>query len=380
MKQFIAIATMVGMIVGAGVLGIPYVLSQSGIIPGILLILGVGVALLFVNLYYGEVVLRTKGNHQLPGYAGKYLGKWGKRALFIILSLGMYGGLTAYLLGEGMVLSSMFGGDPRLWSFAFFIITGLLIFHGLRTVGKAELALTATLTTILIIVSLGLIPKIHLDNYVSSSPSLFAAYGVILFALSGLTSIPLLKEELGRERKKLRSVIIWGSILPVILYILFAGVVVGVVGAEQFSLFSPDERIASVALQLIVDGPIGLLLNVFAVLAMGTSYLASGIVMKELYAYDVKLGHHLGFFLTLGIPFLVFLIDGFVRDIANFVSVLGWTGSVAGGLMGISLVLMFHKAKKKGKRKPEYSLPEIKAVSIILVLIFVLGILYQLLP
>ena len=31
-----------------------------------------------LNLYVGEITLRTKGNHQLPGYAKRYLGKTGR--------------------------------------------------------------------------------------------------------------------------------------------------------------------------------------------------------------------------------------------------------------------------------------------------------------
>ncbi len=69
-----AIATLIGTIIGAGVLGLPYVISQAGFNLGLILILIIGLAVLYMNLFYGEVVLRTKTAHQLAGYAEKYLG------------------------------------------------------------------------------------------------------------------------------------------------------------------------------------------------------------------------------------------------------------------------------------------------------------------
>ena len=82
-----AIAMLCGTVIGAGVLGIPYVIAQAGFLVGLLSILVLGLAVLFLNLFIGEIVLRTPGNHQLPGYAEKYLGKWGKRVFMFSMFL-----------------------------------------------------------------------------------------------------------------------------------------------------------------------------------------------------------------------------------------------------------------------------------------------------
>ena len=107
-----AIATMVGTIIGAGVLGLPYVVSQAGFLTGMITILGVGLVVLLLYLYLGETVLRTKGFHQLTGYAEKYLGKWGKGLMTFAMVFGTYGALIAYLIGEGEALAAIFGGEP----------------------------------------------------------------------------------------------------------------------------------------------------------------------------------------------------------------------------------------------------------------------------
>ncbi len=80
-KSLVAASTLVGTIVGAGILGIPYVISKAGLWYGFLIILFLGLAFLLLNLFGGEVVLRTKKQFQLTGYAGKYLGPTGKRLM-----------------------------------------------------------------------------------------------------------------------------------------------------------------------------------------------------------------------------------------------------------------------------------------------------------
>src|SRR3989338_4344759 len=89
-KLLIAITTLMGTIIGAGMLGIPYVVAKAGLLYGLLLIIILGLAFLFINLFVGEIVLRTKDQHQLAGYAEKYLGPIGKKIVGISLFISLY--------------------------------------------------------------------------------------------------------------------------------------------------------------------------------------------------------------------------------------------------------------------------------------------------
>ena len=63
MKEFLrATAVLVGTTIGAGMFGIPYVVSKIGFLPGLAYILVLGALTLFLNLIYGEVILRTPGD------------------------------------------------------------------------------------------------------------------------------------------------------------------------------------------------------------------------------------------------------------------------------------------------------------------------------
>src|SRR3989338_1013251 len=123
-RQLIATMMLVGTIVGAGILALPYVLAKAGFLYGLVLIVLLGGALLMLNLFMGEVVLRTKEQHQLTGYAEKYLGPWGKRVMAVSLLFLGYGALTAYLIGEGETIYHLIGwGSPLLYSILFFLAT-----------------------------------------------------------------------------------------------------------------------------------------------------------------------------------------------------------------------------------------------------------------
>ena len=103
--------TFTGGIVGAGILGLPYVFSKSGFGVGVFWMVLLGAILLYTNLCIGEVTLRTRKIHQLPGYAERYLGKKGKNFMLFAVAFGIYAALIAYLIGEGQSLSMLFTGS-----------------------------------------------------------------------------------------------------------------------------------------------------------------------------------------------------------------------------------------------------------------------------
>ena len=78
MQLLTATSSIAGTCIGAGFLGIPYVAAKSGFLIASAYLIIFSVIILLINLYLGEIILRTKGNHQLTGYAQKYLGKKGK--------------------------------------------------------------------------------------------------------------------------------------------------------------------------------------------------------------------------------------------------------------------------------------------------------------
>ena len=373
-KLLVAITTLVGTIVGAGILGIPYVLAKAGFFYGSLIILIIGVAFLFLNLFAGEVVLRTKEQHQLTGYAEKYLGTNGKRFMALGMLINIYGALPAYLIGEGTTLHAIFKfGSPLLYTLIFFAIAFLIIYRGIKATGKTELFLIFLLFLVVIFICLFSFQEISFSNLSIFNPAFFfLPYGVIIFAFMASPAIPELQEILGKEKKKMKKTIIIGSLIPIFLYLIFAFIIVGVVGVNQFDQLEPNQRIATVALQIYSQPLLGLFANILAVLAMFTSFLTLGVALVEMYHYDYKLSRQTSLLLTFSLPLAIVLFD-----LTTFITVLGVTGAIAGGLDGILVILMYWKAKILGNRKPEYNLGKLQIFGTLLIILFLFGMFFQ---
>ena len=159
-----AIATLIGTMIGAGVLGIPYVVAKSGFLIGLLHIIIVGLVILLVNLFLGEIVLRTKGDHQLTGYGEKYLGKFGKIMMTLIMVFGLYGVLVAYLIGGSESLAAIFGGNVFYYFIGYFIVMSALIFIGLSAVKKSELYMSGVILFIVLTISVIGFTKLDVSN------------------------------------------------------------------------------------------------------------------------------------------------------------------------------------------------------------------------
>ncbi len=374
-KIWMASTTLVGTIVGAGILGIPYVVAKAGFIIGFLFIVLLGLAFLYLNLFTGEIVLRTKEQHQLTGYAEKYLGRWGKRVMTFIMLFSIYGALTAYLIGEGESLRAIFKlGSPLFYTLLFFIIGFFIVWRGVKATGKVELFLILLL--FVVVASISIFSYRQLDFSRLSTFNwgyVFLPYGVILFSLLGSPAIPEMQEVLGEDKKLLKRAIIIGSLIPILLYIVFTAVIMGLVGIEQFELLQPNERIATIALSMYANPLMGVFANLLAILSMFTSFLTLSIALTEVYEYDYKISRAVSLLLTFSLPLVIA-----VFNLATFLRVLDITGAVAGGLNGVLIILLYWEAKKYGDRTPEYALGKHFILGAALMLLFILGILYQL--
>ncbi|MBU2634046.1 MAG: hypothetical protein KJ674_02270 [Nanoarchaeota archaeon] len=365
-----AIATLIGTIIGAGILGIPYVISKSGFLIGLVHIVIIGLIILAVNLFIGEVVLRTKGNHQLTGYAAKYFGKYGKIIMTVLMVFGINGVLIAYLIGGSESLSAIFGGNIFYYFIGYFLFMSILIFIGLKAIRKTELIMSGLILFIVLIISLIGFTKFDIVNIQMVNLSyVFYPYGIVLLAfLGGMAAIPEMKEELVNNKKELKKAIMIGVLVPLIVYILFSFVVLGVTGINTY-------EIATLGLSNVFGWQVALFGNLFALFAVSTGFLVLGLALKEMYNYDFKLNKNVSWFLACIPPFL-FLV--FFWNLASFKNVLNVTGALFGGLESIFIILIYYKAKKMGDRNPEYSMSISPVIGGLMILMFIVGIVFGL--
>jgi len=371
-KYFSAISILTGTIIGAGMFGIPYVVSRVGFSIGILYLVLLGIVVTLVTLAFGEIVARTKKRFQMTGYAKKYLGSWGQGLMSFSLIFGTYGALLAYTIAIGnflnIIFSPIFGGTSFIYSIIFYILGSLAILFGLGIVEKIENAMVLLLLFIVGLIALIGFREIDVNNLIGFSfglGSLFLPYGVILFSYTGASIVPEMADLLIENKKKLKSAIIISMLISFVVYALFALVVFGISGGD-----TSEEAITG--LEDFLGHRIIILGAILGILTIATSFFSLGLVLKHIFKNDYSINNFFSWILACIIPLIIFILG-----IRSFVMVIDLVGIVSGGLQGILILMMFQRVKKKSEVKPVYSLKLPKFLIYILYLIFGGGIVYE---
>lgn len=366
-KLFAAVSTMTGMIIGAGYLAIPGVVSRSGFLIGFIQMMLIGFALLIIKLYLGEILLRTPKTHQLPGLAKLYLGKWGGRIMFFSMLFGVYSASIAYLIGEGESFSMLFFGEINnsvvlIFGVSFWLILSIFVYHGLRALKKGE-----SIGLILVLITLFLISVLYLGKIKTGNlsythfSSAFIPVGVIMFAFLGFSAIPEALRELKRNEKLMKKAILLGAGIPIVLYVLFTLIVVGFSGKA-----TPEIATFALGKPFILLG----MLTIF------TAYFALTMAMRDVYRFDLGYSKLKAWLLASLAPLILFLIF-WKFNLAGFSQIIGFTGAILGVLIGVMVLLMVKRARKFGKRKPEYVVKLPAWVIWVLIVFLVAGLVFQ---
>ncbi len=364
-KTFVAISALIGTIIGAGFLGIPFVVMQSGFKIGLVHLVFIASIVALTTLYLGEIALRTKTNHHLPGYAEKYLGKTGKKLMFFAVAFGIYSAILAYLIAEGESLSYILLGNldySLQMSLLFWIALSLVSYFGIKSLRKGELIGMALVFVLVFSICVYLSNKINIANlsYISLNNFLLP-FGVILFAFLGFTAIPEIKMLLGEDKKPLKKVIIFSYFTALLIYICFTFFVLGYVGQDT-------PQLATMAL--------GKPFVILSTITIFTAYLSLTTSMTDILKLDFGKTKARAWLWAVSIPIIsLFVLQLFHK--AEFIKVLSVGGAVSGGLTASLIILMSKNARLCGERKPEYSIPRFKILNWILIVIFLLGALLE---
>lgn len=337
LSLFQAIALIICGTVGAGILGIPYTIAQVGWTLGFFSIVLVGVLMMGVNILIARVVIGTKQQLHFVGLAERYLGGWGKHAMSLVMYGMLFGVLVVFILGVGEAMTALFGWNPRLWSTVFFLLGSVCIFFGLRTIKTVEFFLSLGILFIVLLISAITVPSIDTVHYnFISVRDVLVPYGVLLFAFHGATSLPEAYSLVQNREKYFIEAIKISSVVVIAIYSLFTFVVLGVTGPLT-------TEIATIGLGQAIGPSMFIFGNIFAILSMGTSFLVSGLALRDSLVWDMKLYKPFATTLVTCVPYLIFLFFA-----TGFVSMIDIVGGVFVTSEIVLLLIIYVIAKKRG--------------------------------
>jgi amino acid permease len=332
--RLISIGVMLGTVIGAGFLALPYAAAHSGVATVLFFIGALALVAILLHIAYGEIVLATPGRHRLPGYAGEYLGPLGKNISGIAVIVGQLGGLLVYLLFGGAFISALL--PEGLWlegSVIFWVILTALLLMKFRASATVDALASWCLVLGLIGISLFAFGKDLPDHFqIQFSPSLaqfFLPYGIVMFSLMGLAAVPELASFKNIHNKKaLTSVLIFGITGAAILYALFAWSVSGMIGQNASANAFLDIR-------PFLPNWASWLIPVIGLIAIGTSYFTFGVSTKNVLTMDFGINRVFAAAIVASVPITLFLLG--MHDIAR---IIGFLGGVWIGIEAITILLM----------------------------------------
>ncbi len=329
-----------GTIIGAGIFAIPYVFSKAGVGLGFFYLALGGVAYTLVHLMYADVIMRTRGDHRFPGYAGLYLGRPGFLLAFWIGVMEMVLVMTIYLIlsqSFGKLLAPGLGGMNEV--FLFWVLGSLAIFASLERMTVLETVIAVgILLIILTIFGLGIvnIENVSRINWQPNWSLLFLPLAPVLFSLSGRVAIPALVKyttsfKNGRMLAAVRRAIVWGTSVPVIVYALFA---IGILGLSSAVTEDAITGLVGAAPQwlLVAIGILGLF-------TLWSSYIIVGYDVNSILTRDFKLGQSVRLLTVVVAPLALFIFG-----LRSFLVLVSFAGGIFLALEGLLIIAMWFRA------------------------------------
>jgi amino acid permease len=334
-------ALLAGTIIGAGIFSLPYVFVKAGVGLSFIFLGIFGLVYVAIHLMYGDLVIKNGDEHRFAGLAKIYFGKLGYRLSVLMTVVEMFFVLTIYLVLSSSFISLVAPNLPVVYqAVIFWWIGSIIIFSGTKRLAFFELlAIVGILAAIIAVACLGL-PHFFEKSFVFSS-SLRALwllpFGALLFAISGRPAIPSVIHyfrRIGVSPEKSKSPIIWGTLIPVIVYGAFVAGVLGLSGTV-----TPD---AVTGVVEVINSPALIAaLAILGVLSLISSYFAIGLDVFSSLQLDLKFSKKFSMFLVIILPLFIYFLD-----LGSFIVLVGIVGGLFIGLEGIMILAMWSKMKK----------------------------------
>ncbi|MDC5707195.1 amino acid permease [Vibrio europaeus] len=320
-----------GTALGAGMLAIPMVLAQFGLLYGTLLMVLIWFGTTYSALLLLEATIKSGGGLGLNSIARKTLGKGGQLVSNGLLYALLICLLMAYILGAADLLSQGLSALGLSISFTqsqiiFTLIAGAIVACGTGVIDKLNRALFFVMIASLAVTLLVLLPEFSTQNLAQVSNNdhvaLIQTSAVLFTSFGFMVVIPsLVTYNNEATDKQLRNMVILGSLIPLFCYLCWLFAVVGNLPPEQLKEFA---SVSELMAGFEHDAPwIGTVLSLFTGLALLTSFFGVAMSLFHQNSDTFKQNRVVTYVLTFVLPLI-----GAIMAADQFLSVLAYAGII----------------------------------------------------
>ncbi|NGX62223.1 MAG: Tyrosine-specific transport protein [Chlamydiae bacterium] len=351
-----------GTAIGGGMLALPLATAEGGFLPASVLYVLCWLFMAGTGLLFMEVFLWSKREVNIVSMAHMTLGVPGKVVAWLLYLFLFYSLTVAYVAGGGRLV---FGGLDQFalpdWAgpLIFVAVFAPFVTIGAKFVDRVNtLLMFGLILSFLLFVVMGLgdvqIEPLKRQNWslaLWATPVLFTSFG-----FQGI--VPTLTNYLDRDPQKVKKAIVIGSMIPLLVYILWEGLILGVIPLEELVLARNEGLNAVAPLKRVLEHQwLYLVGEFFAFFALVTSFLGVTLGLLDFLADGLKVKKNLrGRILLSCIIFLPPLVFAMLNP-CIFINMLRYAGGFGCAiLLGLLPILMVWRGRYSLKFESKYSL------------------------
>ena len=291
-----SIFILAGTTIGAGMLALPLTSAGLGFVTSVTVMVVLWGLMAYTGLLMLELHQHLPVTATLHGLAEAFLGWKGRLAATLSMLFLLYALCAAYIAGGGALLQQRFIGlVPGAPDFSgilvFTLIIGVVVSLGTSKVDIMNRILFVLKLLVLAFTMVMLTPTVagaRLLDMPLEQGLLIAAIPVVFTSFGFHSCIPSLVRYVNKDMAALKKIVIFGSSLPLVVYIIWQGLSFGAVGQatlmENKDLPEFVNSIAAVLQSNWVEASIFL----FADLALATSFLGVSLGLFDFLAEKFK--------------------------------------------------------------------------------------------
>lgn len=379
----------IGTCIGAGMLALPLATASLGFLGASIMFVVCWLIMMLGGFLILEVNLWFKSNSHLVSMAKATLGPFGQLITWLTFLLLFYSLLSAYISGGSdlfryvLQLASI-KISPFLAATLFTLLFGLVVLFGIRSVdivnrGLMTVKMLAYVSVVLLLTPF-VSPNYLLESNVKELTSL-AALTVTITSFGFSSIIPSLRAYFAGDVIQLKRAIFLGSFLPLLCYLAWSMVVMGVIPLQGESgllaIFkSPNSTsdLAATLTSVTENGGIQFAIRLFTSICVVTSFLGVSIGLVDFLADGLSLEKKgISNLLVHGLAFLPPFLIAIIYPNA-FIQALEYAGIYCIVLLVLLPALMAYRGRYIQKREGPFKVPGGKITLIIIMLFSIITI------
>jgi len=301
-KTLGGILMILGTCIGAGMLALPLASAREGFLAASFYLIISWMAMTFGAFLILEVSLWLPEGTNFVSMAKITLGKKGQIAAWIFSLLLLYSLLCAYISGNADVLNGLLHTihlhlNPALDAIIVVVVFGLVVYRGISSVDWVNRILMFIKFTAFALLILFLFWHIQPSRLIIAPHSMHISTLMVMVTSFGYALIiPSLRTYFKSDIKKLRAIILVGSLIPLFIYLIWMAVIQGIISHNYLISIKNSAHPITLLMSTLKQHThyfyLSKISTLFISICAMTSFLGVGLSLTDFIADGTKIDKH----------------------------------------------------------------------------------------